>query len=414
MYETVWEKNILAGGKQKKLSVRRGDFSELTEPVDVFVCSAYKRKYGIYPGTIFEILSNKMKISVEEEAQKAKLDYRETEDFWISNELECSIKGIACIELLDISCRNNSDEGKLKFLCEGFLKLYELLVKMDEQGLCVEKVVLPVLGSGNQGLEACYIVPALVEQSLRALNDITQLKEIIFFEKNEEKAAELVKSLNNLEKKTDREPDVFISYCSAQRKLADELRKMMQKQGVKCWMAPYSIPAGSSYQEEIPAALSKSTIVLLVLSREAEQSRWVQKEVGCTIGMRHTLVPYQSEPYEHSAKFNFLLDGEQIFEADQSLSEREKATEVVEYLQKKLGLPKKPIHAKSTESTKPTENAGSTETAAPTGHAAPKEQSGKRKKRNCKPTDLVLAGIGLILAVELGFVVKYLKKLTKD
>ena len=267
---------------------------------------------------------------------------------------------------------------------------------MDQQGLGVEKVVLPVLGSGNQGLETCYIIPTLVAQSLRALNDIPQLKEIIFFEKSEEKAAELVKCLNHLEKKTDREPDVFISYCSAQRERADELRRMLLKQGIECWMAPYSIPAGSSYQEEIPAALSKSSIVLLILSQEAEQSRWVQKEVGCTIGMRHTLVPYQSEPYEHSAKFNFLLDGEQIFEADQNLSEREKAAEVVEYLRNKLGLPEKQTDHKNTQNVKK------------------QKQIEKRKKIACNFCDIALIGIGLTIVVELLVVIKYLKKMVKN
>ena len=53
---------------------------------------------------------------------------------------------------------------------------------------------------------------------------------------------------------------------------------MLTERGVKCWMAPYSIPTGSSYQTEIPSALSNTPNVLLVLSKEAETSRWVQKE----------------------------------------------------------------------------------------------------------------------------------------
>ena len=55
-------KNNTVGDKQKRISVYKGDFSELDEPVDVFVCSAYKRKYGTYPGTTIETLYKKKDI----------------------------------------------------------------------------------------------------------------------------------------------------------------------------------------------------------------------------------------------------------------------------------------------------------------------------------------------------------------
>ena len=89
-----------------------------------------------------------------------------------------------------------------------------------------------------------------------------------------EKLVSMLESTDNINQNS----DVFISYCSAQREYADCLRKMLTERGVKCWMAPYSIPTGSSYQTEIPSALSNTPNVLLVLSKEAETSRWVQKE----------------------------------------------------------------------------------------------------------------------------------------
>lgn len=88
------------------------------------------------------------------------------------------------------------------------------------------------------------------------------------------KLVSMLESTDNINQNS----DVFISYCSAQREYADCLRKMLTERGVKCWMAPYSIPTGSSYQTEIPSALSNTPNVLLVLSKEAETSRWVQKE----------------------------------------------------------------------------------------------------------------------------------------
>ena len=140
----------------------------------------------------------------------------------------------------------------------------------------------------------------------------------------------MLESTDNIKKNS----DVFISYCSAQREYADCLRKMLTERGVKCWMAPYSIPTGSSYQTEIPSALSNTPNVLLVLSKEAETSRWVQKEIGCAIGARHKLIPIRSYMYEISPQFNFLLDGEQIYDVDNKLDMEENCAKAADYLLK--------------------------------------------------------------------------------
>ena len=175
-----------------------------------------------------------------------------------------------------------------------------------------------------------------MEQCVRALKDISQLKEIVFYEKDEQKASELVSGINKIDDNKSHKEDIFISYSSAQRDIADEIRNKLEKVGIHCWMAPYSIPPGSSYQAEIPDALGNIQCVLLILSEEAEQSRWVQKEIGCTIGARHTLIPYKCSEYQPSSQFMFLLDGEQIFEQNISLDKETQLKELIIYLQNRL------------------------------------------------------------------------------
>ena len=77
-------------------------------------------------------------------------------------------------------------------------------------------------------------------------------------------------------------------------------------------MAPDSIPAGASYLEEIPVAISQTKVFLLLLTPEVEQSKWVQKEIGTAIGANKIVIPYQPKAYTISESFRFLLDGEQI------------------------------------------------------------------------------------------------------
>ena len=64
--------------------------------------------------------------------------------------------------------------------------------------------------------------------------------------------------------------------------------------------------------EMIPLALEQVKIVVVLLTPDAEKSKWVQKEVGTAIGANKYLIPYQIEEYPISMQFRFLLDGEQI------------------------------------------------------------------------------------------------------
>lgn len=331
-----WCKEIVIGSKKKYIKVLHADIVELSEKADLLVCSAYKNKYAAYEGTLIGNLYAKKGISVEKEADNPELDCRKECNYWVSGVLEGDISRIGCIELLDISERDNTDISRLKVICESFSSVYNMLVHMDKVGLSIKRVCLPVLGSGNQGIELCYIIPPLLKQCISALQDIEQIEEIVFCENNCEKATQLIEGLKSIESTKDA-PELFISYCSAQRKQADLLRTMLSEKGVKCWMAPYSIPAGSSYQQEIPMALGNVSTVLLVMSKEAENSRWVQKEVGCAIGARRMLVPFRSKAYPSSSQFAFLLDGEQIFEADEWQSDHEKCEAVVKYLLNRMG-----------------------------------------------------------------------------
>lgn len=240
---------------------------------DLLVCSSFKGDYAAFPGTLIGNLS-KEGISVEREAEHAEIDCRKLKNYWVSQPLNNKFGRLGCIELLDL---NNRTDEQVKTLCKLFSTFYDMLVNMEQLGISPSKVILPVLGSGNQNIELCYIIPPLINQCMRALAEIECLEKITFCDYDIEKVKKLVSMLESTDN-INQNSDVFISYCSAQREYADCLRKMLTERGVKCWMAPYSIPTGSSYQTEIPSALSNTPNVLLVLSKEAETSRWVQKE----------------------------------------------------------------------------------------------------------------------------------------
>ena len=48
--------------------------------------------------------------------------------------------------------------------------------------------------------------------------------------------------------------EVFISYSSKEKEMADLVRETLENNGISCWMAPESIPASSGYAAEITEA----------------------------------------------------------------------------------------------------------------------------------------------------------------
>lgn len=114
---------------------------------------------------------------------------------------------------------------------------------------------------------------------------------------------------------------VFISYSSHEIEIANQLKHILETNGVSCWMAPQSIPAGSDYGNEIPKAIEKCKVFLLLLSDASQNSNWVPKEVGLAIGKGKIVVPFQIDNTTISEAFNFYLTNSQRISAYNRMTE---------------------------------------------------------------------------------------------
>ena len=83
--------------------------------------------------------------------------------------------------------------------------------------------------------------------------------------------------------------------------------------------------------EEIPLALSAAPVFALILTPEAESSKWVPKELEVAIDTESTLIPIQLMDYKLGARFRFALAAEQIFPAWKYTAEEavDKITEII-------------------------------------------------------------------------------------
>ena len=63
--------------------------------------------------------------------------------------------------------------------------------------------------------------------------------------------------------------DVFISYASEDACAAEPIRKILETQGIKCWIAPRDVPKGLEYAEAIIDTIRSSQVLVLIFSAQA-------------------------------------------------------------------------------------------------------------------------------------------------
>lgn len=89
--------------------------------------------------------------------------------------------------------------------------------------------------------------------------------------------------------------DVFISYSSKDKTVADAACAVLEGRGVRCWVAPRDIVAGSDWGESIIDAIAGSRVMVLVFSANANASPQVKREVERAVNKGVTVVPFRIE-----------------------------------------------------------------------------------------------------------------------
>ena len=104
---------------------------------------------------------------------------------------------------------------------------------------------------------------------------------------------------------------VFISYSSKDTQIIKKILSQMKAAGIEYWKAPEMIPAGSNYAREIPRAIERCKVFVLMISESSQDSIWVEKEIDCAINARKTIVPLNLTGAPMSEMFRFYLNNVQ-------------------------------------------------------------------------------------------------------
>ena len=90
-----------------------------------------------------------------------------------------------------------------------------------------------------------------------------------------------------------RDHDVFISYSSKNKNIADAIVADLEQHNIKCWYAPRDILSGEDWAGAINNAISSTKIFVLVFTDESNRSHQVTNEVTLAVNGGKIIIPFR-------------------------------------------------------------------------------------------------------------------------
>jgi ankyrin repeat protein len=101
--------------------------------------------------------------------------------------------------------------------------------------------------------------------------------------------------------------DVFISYSSKDKVVADATCAVLEARGIRCWMAPRDILPGSEWGAAIVGAISTSTVMVLIYTSSSNASPQVRREVERAVARGLHVIPFRVEDVPMSPALEYFI-----------------------------------------------------------------------------------------------------------
>jgi len=196
---------------------------------------------------------------------------------------------------------------------------------------------------------------------------------------------------------TRRQPghDVFVSYSTGDKAVADAIVARLEQSAIRCWVAPRDVMPGTMWGEAIVGAIERSRGMVVVLSGAANQSRQVIREVERAVAHDVVVVPFRIESIEPTGAMAYYLASEHWLDALTPPVETHIA-QLVSVAQAILGITTSARPPSADEATPSIEPGGAP--AAPAPPPATPAAAATEARRSSR-TRLLLAGGGALLVL---------------
>ena len=101
--------------------------------------------------------------------------------------------------------------------------------------------------------------------------------------------------------------DVFVCHSSRDKNVADAVVARLERHGIRCWIAPRDVRPGESWPNAILAAIAGSKAVVLVFSKNANDSSDVHREISLALENGKTVVPLRIEDVVPDGELKYFL-----------------------------------------------------------------------------------------------------------
>jgi hypothetical protein len=108
-------------------------------------------------------------------------------------------------------------------------------------------------------------------------------------------------------------PEAFISHATRNQREAQLVLAALEREGVRCWIAPRDIPAGREWAEAIEEAVSATSLIVAMVSRAALDSPEVARELA--LASRARILAVRIEDVQPTGSLRYFLATAQWMDA---------------------------------------------------------------------------------------------------
>jgi hypothetical protein len=101
--------------------------------------------------------------------------------------------------------------------------------------------------------------------------------------------------------------DVFISYSSKDKNVADAACAVLEARGIRCWLAPRDILPGTEWGAAIINAIGAARVMVLIYTSSSNASPQVRREVERAVARGLHVIPFRMEDVPMSPALEYFI-----------------------------------------------------------------------------------------------------------
>jgi len=100
---------------------------------------------------------------------------------------------------------------------------------------------------------------------------------------------------------------IFVSHAASDGSQALKLVEAIERRGKRCWVAPRDVRAGKDFREEIVTAIQQCESMIVLISKHANGSEHVLRELGLAEKFKKPVKPVRLDNSELAPAFEYQL-----------------------------------------------------------------------------------------------------------